>query len=96
MRWAPERDILTDVLDEGDGIPEDKLEAIFDKFHRIHHGDSAQAGTGLGLAICRGFVEILGGRVTAGNRGDRRGAVFTVTFPPDLAAPALPGISMGV
>ena len=84
------------VLDEGDGIPEDKLEAIFDKFHRIHHGDSAQAGTGLGLAICRGFVEAMGGRVTAGNRGDRRGAVFTVTFPPDLAAPALPGISMGM
>ncbi|MGK9164825.1 sensor histidine kinase KdpD [Inquilinus limosus] len=84
------------VLDEGEGIPEDKLEAIFDKFHRIHHGDSAQAGTGLGLAICRGFVETLGGRITAGNRGDRSGAVFTVTFPADLAAPALPGTSLGV
>lgn len=84
------------VLDEGDGIPEDKLEAIFDKFHRIQQGDSAQAGTGLGLAICRGFVETMGGRITAGNRGDRRGAVFTVTFPADLAAPALPGSSLGV
>lgn len=91
-----EKGLVLRVLDEGDGIPEDKLEAIFDKFHRIHHGDSAQAGTGLGLAICRGFVETMGGRVTAGNRGDRRGAVLTVTFPPDLAAPALPGISMGV
>jgi len=91
-----EKGLVLRVLDEGDGIPEDKLEAIFDKFHRIHHGDSAQAGTGLGLAICRGFVETLGGRIVAGNRGDRRGAVFTVTFPPDLAAPALRGISMGM
>ncbi|WP_026869870.1 sensor histidine kinase [Inquilinus limosus] len=91
-----EKGLVIRVQDEGDGIPEDKLEAIFDKFHRIHHGDSAQAGTGLGLAICRGFVEILGGRITAGNRGDRRGAMFTVTFPAELAAPALPGTSMGV
>ncbi|OWJ65025.1 sensor histidine kinase [Inquilinus limosus] len=91
-----EKGLVIRVLDEGDGIPEDKLEAIFDKFHRIQQGDSAQAGTGLGLAICRGFVETMGGRIVAGNRGDRRGAVFTVTFPPDLAAPALPGISMGM
>lgn len=91
-----ETGLVIRVLDEGDGIPEDKLEAIFDKFHRTQQGDSAQAGTGLGLAICRGFVEIMGGRIVAGNRGDRRGAVFTVTFPPDLAAPALPGISMGM
>ncbi|MGK9231054.1 sensor histidine kinase KdpD [Inquilinus limosus] len=91
-----EKGLVIRVQDEGDGIPEDKLEAIFDKFHRIHHGDSAQAGTGLGLAICRGFVEILGGRITAGNRGDRSGAVFTVTFPAELAALALPGTSLGV
>ncbi|MFE0756185.1 DUF4118 domain-containing protein [Inquilinus sp. NPDC058860] len=91
-----EKGLAIRVLDEGDGIPEDKLEAIFDKFHRIQQGDSAQAGTGLGLAICRGFVETMGGRITAGNRGDRRGAVFTVAFPPDLAAPALPGTSLGV
>ncbi|WP_309793551.1 sensor histidine kinase KdpD [Inquilinus ginsengisoli] len=91
-----EKGLVIRVLDEGDGIPEDKLEAIFDKFNRIHHGDSAQAGTGLGLAICRGFVETMGGRIRAGNRGDRRGAVFTITFPPDLAAPLLPGTSMGL
>ena len=91
-----EQGLVIRVSDEGEGIPEDKLEAIFDKFHRIHQGDSAQAGTGLGLAICRGFVETMGGRIVAGNRRDRRGAVFTITFPADLAAPALPGTSLGV
>ena len=43
--------------------------------------DRRRAGTGLGLAICRGFVEAMGGTIVAGNRHDRRGAVFTITLP---------------
>ena len=59
------------------------LERIFDKFYRVQAGDRRRAGTGtgLGLAICRGFVEAMGGTIVAGNRVDRRGAVFTITFP---------------
>jgi two-component system sensor histidine kinase KdpD len=69
------------VMDEGPGIPDGELELIFTKFHRVHLGDRRTAGTGLGLAICRGFVEALGGTISASNRTDRPGAVFTVTFP---------------
>jgi two-component system sensor histidine kinase KdpD len=69
------------VLDEGDGIPPEDLERIFDKFYRIHAEDRRRAGTGLGLAICRGFIEAMGGTIVAGNRDDRRGAVFTITMP---------------
>ena len=43
--------------------------------------DNRRVGTGLGLAICRGFIEAMGGTITAANRPDRRGAVFTITFP---------------
>jgi two-component system, OmpR family, sensor histidine kinase KdpD len=39
------------------------------------------AGLGIGLAISRGFVEAMGGRITAGDRTDRTGAVFTITLP---------------
>jgi len=70
-----------DLLDEGDGIPVADMERIFDKFYRVHATDRRRAGTGLGLAICRGFVEALGGRIVAGNRTDRPGAVFTITLP---------------
>jgi two-component system sensor histidine kinase KdpD len=77
---TPER-VLLQVLDEGDGIPEGDLERIFDKFYRVHAADQKRAGTGLGLAICRGFVEAMGGTITAGNRTDRSGAVFTLAFP---------------
>ena len=69
------------VLDEGPGIAEDELERVFGKFTRANKGDSVRAGTGLGLAICRGFVEAMGGTITAGNRSDRHGAVFTITMP---------------
>jgi two-component system sensor histidine kinase KdpD len=40
-----------------------------------------RAGTGLGLAISRGFVEAMQGTITAANRSDRSGAVFTIRLP---------------
>jgi two-component system sensor histidine kinase KdpD len=76
------------VLDEGDGIPEADLERIFDKFYRVRRGDRQRAGTGLGLAICRGFIDAMGGTITAANRAARKGAVFTITLP--AAATATP------
>jgi two-component system sensor histidine kinase KdpD len=74
-------DVVIEVRDEGPGIPPDDLERIFDKFYRVHGGDRQRAGTGLGLAICRGFVAAHGGRITAANRVDRSGAVFTIRIP---------------
>ncbi len=82
--------VAIEVLDEGTGIPEDRLERIFEKFHRVKQGDRQRAGTGLGLAICRGFIDALGGRIVAANRADRSGAIFTITFPnPEKAATPL-------
>ena len=62
------------VLDEGDGIPADDLERIFDKFYRAQKGDQVRAGTGLGLAISRGFVEAMQGHDHGGepHRPQRR------------------------
>ena len=74
------------VMDEGPGIPPDDLERIFDKFHRVTKGDQVRPGTGLGLAISRGFVEAMHGIVTAANRADRPGAVFTIRLPLAVAA----------
>ena len=82
IRARREGDLATiAVEDEGEGIPPDQLERIFDKFQRAQEGDSRPAGTGLGLSICRGFVEGMGGRVRAANRADRSGARFTIELP---------------
>ncbi|HEX5231670.1 MAG TPA: ATP-binding protein, partial [Bradyrhizobium sp.] len=69
------------VADEGDGIPADELESVFDKFYRAQKGDHVRPGTGLGLAISRGFIEAMAGQITAANRTDRSGAVITVRLP---------------
>jgi two-component system sensor histidine kinase KdpD len=69
---------VIEVIDEGAGIPEQSLEAIFNKFTRLEAEDRTRAGTGLGLPICRGFVTAMGGTIVAANRQDRAGAVFTI------------------
>lgn len=74
------------ILDAGEGLPADEIERIFDKFHRVQKGDRVRAGTGLGLAVCRGFVEAMGGTITAGNRADGPGAVFVITLPAGVRA----------
>lgn len=76
-----EHAVQLQIIDEGPGIPPDLTERIFDKFFRVHATDRTRVGTGLGLAICRGFVEAMGGRITAANRADRSGAVFTLSLP---------------
>ena len=79
--WRQQGSVKLQVLDEGDGIPAADLERIFEKFYRAQKADRVRAGTGLGLAISRGFVEALGGSISAANRSDRSGAVFSIEFP---------------
>ncbi len=59
-------EVVFTVADDGRGIPEDKLEAIFERFEQVDSSDARQqGGTGLGLAISRGIVERHGGRIWA-------------------------------
>jgi two-component system, OmpR family, sensor histidine kinase KdpD len=73
--------VVLQVTDEGDGIPPNELESVFDKFYRVQKGDHVRPGTGLGLAISRGFVEAMRGTISAANRSDRSGAVLTIRLP---------------
>lgn len=72
--------------DGGPGIPEGKLEAIFDRFY-TERPAAEKFGThsGLGLSISKQIVEAHGGRIRAANRKDRDGrvigALFTVLLP---------------
>jgi two-component system, OmpR family, sensor histidine kinase KdpD len=79
--WQDRDSIGLQVLDEGGGIVPGDLEQIFDKFYRARKVDQVRAGTGLGLAISRGFIEAMHGSISAANRTDRKGAVFTIRLP---------------
>jgi two-component system sensor histidine kinase KdpD len=89
LSWRDAESVCLQILDEGEGIPEADLDHIFDKFHRAQKSDHVRAGTGLGLAISRGFVEAMRGTITAANRGDRPGAVFTIRLPIPAASKTL-------
>jgi PAS domain S-box-containing protein len=70
-----------EVHDQGRGIPQDKLEVIFERFQQVDASDSrAMGGTGLGLAICRSIVQQHGGRIWA-ESAPGRGASFFFTLP---------------
>jgi signal transduction histidine kinase len=53
------------IVDSGIGIPEDKVDTIFETFTRIRTKDRIYEGTGLGLAIVRSLVSQQNGRVWA-------------------------------
>jgi two-component system sensor histidine kinase KdpD len=82
IRASQDKDaVVLQVMDEGNGIPPDELDSVFDKFYRAQKGDHVRPGTGLGLAISRGFVEAMHGTISAANRSDRSGAVLTIRLP---------------
>ncbi len=69
------------IEDEGPGIPEDRLEAIFDRFYSERpKGEKFGTHSGLGLSISRQIVNAHGGRIWAENRHDPRGGVLGARF----------------
>ncbi len=69
------------VEDEGPGIPEAKLESIFDRFYTERpRGERFGQHSGLGLSISRQIVEGLRGKISAENRRDAQGVVTGARF----------------
>jgi signal transduction histidine kinase len=77
------------VSDDGQGIPEDQIGLIFDRFTRGDAGLTQRVGgTGLGLAISKSLVELHGGSITAESTVGV-GSTFRVRLP--IAPAATPG-----
>jgi len=80
------RAVLVSVEDQGPGIPEDKLTAIFDRFYSERPaGEKFGTHSGLGLSISRQIVDAHRGRIWAENRtgatGEITGARFLIRLP---------------
>jgi PAS domain S-box-containing protein len=72
------------VKDQGRGIPADKIDSIFERFHQVDASDSRQkGGTGLGLAICHSIVEQHGGKIWVESQVNE-GSCFYFSIPPTL------------
>ena len=69
-----------DVVDTGEGIPQEELGSIFDAYEQAGGGAVRRKGTGLGLSICRQLVGLMGGRIWAESELGH-GSAFHVTVP---------------
>ncbi|MDR0955881.1 MAG: HAMP domain-containing histidine kinase [Candidatus Nomurabacteria bacterium] len=68
------------VSDQGQGIAPKDLDKIFDRFYRADKARSTD-GFGLGLSLARRLAGEIGADLSAANRSDQTGAVFTLTLP---------------
>jgi len=78
------------IKDTGIGIPEDRLEAVFERFIQADIEDKkALEGAGLGLAITKAYVEMLGGKIRV-ESVEGRGSTFYFSIPDKAIAEKSP------
>ena len=85
IRLSAQRDgtmVRMVIEDDGPGIPQDKLDAIFDRFYTERpSGEKFGTHSGLGLSISKQIALAHGGTIRAENKEDGSGARFTVELP---------------
>jgi PAS domain S-box-containing protein len=80
-RTEPDRATVS-VKDEGIGIPQEKLGAVFDLFFQVDQSLARSlGGLGIGLTIARRLVELHGGTIAARSQGPGHGSEFIVELP---------------
>jgi signal transduction histidine kinase len=88
---APEL-FAVEVRDDGEGIPSEDLERVFEAFFTTKSGDAGRGGTGLGLAFCRRIVRSLGGRLSVSSVVGE-GSRFRVELP-TVPPPTVPPLAV--
>ncbi len=79
IKAANEKDSVSiEVKDTGEGIPEEHLPHIFERFYRIEENNDN--GFGLGMAICKSIVEAHGGDISVEST-QGKGTVFKIRLP---------------
>ena len=73
--------LTINVSDEGVGIPEGRIESIFDRYIQVNNKMSNKSsGTGIGLSLVKKLVEIMNGAIYVDSIEDE-GSTFTIEFP---------------
>lgn len=73
--------VIIAVRDNGEGIPEDKKELIFDRFRQANNTFARSSeGCGIGLSLCKSLTELLGGHIWVESEAGR-GSAFFVELP---------------
>jgi signal transduction histidine kinase/DNA-binding response OmpR family regulator len=79
--YHADENICIEIKDNGIGIPQEKLETIFDRFYQVDGTNTRkEGGAGIGLAITREFVNLLNGSIEV-KSSTSLGTIFTVKLP---------------
>ncbi len=73
-----EKQVILKIADTGEGIAEEDLHQIFDRFYQVDR--VRPKGSGIGLSLTKAFVELHGGEITVQSELGK-GSEFTVTLP---------------
>ncbi|NUF61761.1 sensor histidine kinase KdpD [Acinetobacter bereziniae] len=76
-----ENEIEIAISDQGQGIPEDERERIFDMFYTMERGDRGQYGTGLGLTIVKAIIGAHMGKIMASSAKNNQGTCIRMQLP---------------
>lgn len=72
------RGVMLTIADQGPGIPQDKLDNLFDRYYRGTNTTDDTIGTGLGLAITKQLIDLHDGTINV--QSDAKGTVFFLLF----------------
>ena len=79
--WKQGDKSVISIADDGDGIPDEMKERVFDMFYSgANKIADSRRSLGLGLSLCRSIVNAHGGKITVSDNTPH-GTVFTVTLP---------------
>ena len=75
-------EVLVTLKDNGAGIPQDKLNRVFDMFMQVDRSaERSQSGLGIGLTLVKRLTEMHGGSIEANSDGAGKGSEFVVRLP---------------
>jgi signal transduction histidine kinase len=70
------------VQDNGEGIPVNKLQKVFEEFYQLEPPNTRRhGGLGIGLTIAKGIIDMQGGRIWVESEGKGKGTTVKVTLP---------------
>jgi len=79
-----DEDVVVSLNDHGQGIPDESLPLIFERFYRVR-GEKTVTGTGLGLYICRQIIQAHRGKIWAESTLGK-GTTFFIKLPIDSSS----------
>ncbi|RTI41362.1 sensor histidine kinase, partial [Thermus scotoductus] len=81
--------VVVRVEDDGEGIPQEHLPRIFERFYRVDKArDRERGGSGLGLAIVKAILEAHGGEIWVESEVGK-GTAFSFSLPSAAPPPPL-------